>query len=243
MIRISENQLGIRPHSTFCLPPLQQPTITNKLLWLPIFQGFSRLDFLDVIEKTPLEFLKFKSGQTIVNAHEECRHLYVITEGKVDVRLHCPSEGYDYHEEIEAPFVVQPDHLFGLHNNFTRTIQAEGAVQAVRIEKRWVHELARTHVAFQLNLINIVCTESQRLNSMLTACRPEDIERRFSLFLRSRSLSPSGRKRLHMRMVDLSHALGTSRLEVSRMLHNLQSRYLLLHSRQIISIPFLEMLP
>lgn len=221
---------------------MQQST-ADKLLLLPIFQGFSRLDFLDVVEKTPLEFLNFKSGQTVVKRNDECSHLYLITEGRVVARLCEPEEGYDYFETLSVPLVVQPECLFGLHNRFTRTFTAQTEVAVVRIEKLWVHNLFRTHVAFQLNFLNLVCTESQRLGSVLTARQPATLEQRFGAFLRSRSIRPSGPKQLKMRMADLAKILGTSRLEVSRMLRALQGRHLLTSSRLRIVVPFLEMLP
>ena len=41
---------------------------SNRLLLLPLFQGFSRLDFLDMAAKVPLDVRSLPAGSDIVTA-------------------------------------------------------------------------------------------------------------------------------------------------------------------------------
>lgn len=217
-------------------------SFSNKLLLTPLFQGFSRLDFLDIVEKIPLDFRTFQPGEVIIHQEQSCHNLGMLLGGETWLGQKDTSTTYLYEEFIVAPFVLQPECLFGLHNRYSRTMTAATESQVVILSKQSVNTLMHERIAFQLNLLNCICTEAQHRGRLMWQKRFDTPDKRFRFFLFRRSLRPSGCKRLSIRMEDLADELGTTRLQVSHMLRQLQSEGLISHSRGRIIIPHLELL-
>lgn len=217
-------------------------SFSNKLLLNPLFQGFSRLDFLDIVEKIPFDFHTFKPGETIVRQEQPCSSLVLLLGGSAWVGQEDATHTYYYEELVTAPFVLQPESLFGLHNRYTRTVKVENGVQAAALSKQSVNKLMNEHFTFQLNILNYICTEAQHRGRLMWQKRRDTPDTRFRAFLSRRSLLPSGEKRLHIRMEDLAAELGTTRLNISRMLRSLGEAGLLTYGRGCIRIPRLELL-
>lgn len=215
-------------------------SFSDKLLLNPLFQGFSRLDFLDVVEKVPFEFRSFKSGTTLLEQDQESRRLVMILNGAILCRQTDPRHVYEFSEILSAPLVIQPECLFGLHNRYTRTIEAFTDVQSVAISKQSVFELMHRHLSFQVNLLNIICSETQQRNRLLWTAFAPSLRDRFRQFLSQRCLSPRGQKSLRIRMEELADELGTSRLAVSRLIDTLRQERLVTHSRGIMNIAAME---
>lgn len=215
-------------------------SFSDKLLLIPLFQGFSRLDFLDVVEKVPFEFRSFKAGATLVEQEQESRQLVMILNGTVHCRQTDARHTYEFSERLSAPFIVQPECLFGLHNRYTRTIEAWTDVQSVAISKQSVFELMHRHLTFQVNLLNMICSETQQRGRLLWSALEPSLRSRFRQFLSQRSLSPRGAKTLRIRMEELADELGTSRLAVSHLIDTLRQEQLVTHSRGIMQIAAME---
>lgn len=215
---------------------------SNRLLLIPLFQGFSRLDFLDIVEKTTFDFRSYKPSQTVVRQGEESHSLCIILKGEVECITDSPDHTYKFHERITAPCIVQPECLFGLHNRYAHSFKAIGEVQVVMLNKQSVRHLLSQYPAFQINFYNLICTYAQHISGLLWQMRRTTIEERFRTFMQRRSLRPSGCKELHIRMEDLALELGTTRLRVSQMLAELSKRSLISHSRGSIVVHALELL-
>lgn len=217
-------------------------SFSNRLLLVPLFQGFSRLDFLDIVEKTPFDFRTFKPGQVVVQQNAESLSLCIILKGEVLCVTESPDHTYKFCEPITAPCIVQPECLFGLHNRYAHTFKALTEVQVVSLDKQSVRQLLSLYPAFQINFYNLLCTYAQHTSRLLWQTRPTTVEQRFRIFMQCRSLRPSGSKELRIRMEDLALELGTTRLRVSQMLAALAKRNLLSYSRGSIVVKKLELL-
>ncbi len=215
-------------------------SFSDKLLLVPLFQGFSRLDFLDVVEKVPLEFRSFKAGTTLIEQDQVSSRLVMILDGTVRCRQTDPRHVYELAEVLSAPLIVQPECLFGLHNRYTRTVEAHTDVQSVAISKQSIFELMHRHLTFQVNMLNIVCSETQQRGRLLWTAQPPSLRDRFRQFIAQRSLSPRGQKTLRIRMEELADELGTSRIAVSRLIDTLRQERLVTHSRGIMHIAAME---
>lgn len=217
-------------------------SFSARLLLVPLFQGFSRLDFLDIVEKTPFDFKTFRPGQALVHQEEESRSLCMLLGGEVEFTAESPDHTYRFSERFTAPWVVQAECLFGLHNRYTHTVRAVNEVQAVMLSKQSVCRLLSLYPAFQINFYNALSTFAQHTVRQLWQVRTTTLEERFRAFMHCRSLRPAGAKQLHIRMEDLALELGATRLRVSQMLSGLAERQLLTYSRGIIKVTALEKL-
>lgn len=217
-------------------------SFSNQLLVVPLFQGFSRLDFLDIVEKIPLGFKTYLSGETIVKQGEECQSLCILLCGKTEVESISPQGIYRFSEELIAPWTIQIENLFGLHNRYTRTFKAKSEVKSITISKQDVRRLLTNYPAFQINFYNTLSTLTQQATSLLWLQRSSFIEQRLYNFLKRRCLRPVGEKKIYIRMEDLATELGTTRLRISQTLYNLAQKGIVTYSRGIITIPQIDKL-
>lgn len=219
---------------------MNNPLFSSKLLLLPLFQGFSRLDFIDIVGKVPFDFKTFKPNETIVSQGDTCQSLYMLIDGEVQVVTENAEQTYRLTEQSHAPWVIQMENLFGLHNRYTRSVYAKTETHVAIISKQSVREMLMMYPAFQINFYNSLSTLTQRFAMLQWQKRCERVEDRFRVFLLRRSLRPSGCKDLHIHMENLAAELGTTRLRVSSMLAEMASKKLLTYSRGIIHIVALE---
>lgn len=217
-------------------------SFSNRLFLVPLFQGFSRLDFLDLVAKTPFDFRTLSHGQTLVRQNDEAKALAIVLQGGISCETESPAHTYRFSETLPAPCLVQPERLFGLHNRYASTVRAEGEAQIALLDKQSVRRLLTEQPAFQINFYNTLCSLAQYTDSLLWQVRRTTPEDRFRAFLTLRCRRPAGPKELRILMTDLAQELGTSRLRVSQMLAGFAEKGKLTYSRGIIRIPSLEKL-
>lgn len=215
---------------------------SDRLLLLPFFEGFSRLDVMDMVEKTPFSFLTIKPGEVFAKQDEECFNLAFLLQGKAKASLKNEAHAFEFTETIQAPWVIEPERLYGLHNRYSRTVVAETKLHLLLLDKKSVNRLLHSSVIFQMNFLNRISTIAQYAQFVGNASIASDIEARFRNFLQSCSLHVKGPKELRMHMTDLALELGTTRMMVSRMLKKLKLSGKLTHSRGITKIEMLESL-
>ena len=215
---------------------------SDRLLLLPLFEGFSRLDVMDMVEKTPFSFLTIKPGEVFVKQDDECFNLAFVLQGKAKVSLKNEARAYEFIETVQAPWVLEPERLFGLHNRYTRTVEAVTELHLLLLDKKSVNFLLHSSVIFQMNFLNRISATAQYAQHVGNVSISSNIETRFRNFLLCCSLHPIGPKELRMHMTDLALELGTTRIVVSRMLKELRLCGKLTHSRGITKIKLLESL-
>ena len=80
-------------------------SFSDRLLLHPLFQGFSRLDFLDIVGATPFDFRSFSPKATLVHQGEPCVRLYLLLRGTVEILRESPNQLYSITEAPSAPRV------------------------------------------------------------------------------------------------------------------------------------------
>ena len=209
------------------------------LLRLPLFQGMSRDDLTEVIAHTKLEFVKVQTHHVIAKEGDRCDQLTFILNGNVTVVTTLNTHS-SFTETLHSPIVLQPERLFGLHQQYTHTFMAATPCQMLIIQKQDIMKLASTYPIFQINLLNILSTKVQKMENRQWMTTPVSLRKRLVNFFVSRCLYPAGGKDFKMRMTDLAHELNCSRLDISKCLNAMQEEQLLILSRGRITIPHLE---
>lgn len=215
---------------------------SNRLLHVPLFQGFSRLDFLDIVEKIPFDFRTLQPHQYLVKQGDECHGLCVLLSGEVETECESADHTYTFHEHIIAPWTVQIESLFGYHNRYAKSVRAQTETHALLLEKQNVRRMLVSYPAFQINFYNALSTVAQTEMIRNWKSRPTDLAQCFLSFVENRSIKPIGTKRISIRMTDLAQQLGATRLRVSQMLAELAEKGVVDYSRGMITIPHLEQL-
>lgn len=212
----------------------------ERLLELPLFQGISRNDLELIITSTKFRHLSYGKGKTVVCEGAVCDEIYFLLKGTVSATGYADDNGYSITEMIQAPEILQPERIFGLTQRYTRTFKSVTDCTFICLEKKEALELACNYEIFRLNLLNIVCTKSQRLARFPWKTQPKDIRQKIKRFVEARCLRPAGEKILHIKMERLGMEINESRLNTSRELNSMAAEGIISLKRGEIHIYALE---
>lgn len=214
-----------------------------RLISLPLFQGLTREDALDIAGKARFDFRRAQDGERIVAEGSECRELIFIIAGTLRYSERSTDGSYTLEEFGQAPTVIQPERLFGRRPRYTRDVYAhESEVQYLVVSKSDVRDILFTYMPFHLNYLNYICSCQQVLLQRLQMPEPMTLRQQFIAFLQRRCDHMAGPKRLIVGMNELGTALHATRLNVSRLLHELEDEGLVTLQRGLIEIPAAEQL-
>lgn len=219
-----------------------QNTLHDRLLELPLFQGMSRNDLRQVIDDIKFRSISYLKGKTIVSENEPCDRLFFLVNGVISTTCHADDNGYAITETFSAPDILQPERIFGLTQRYTRTFKSVTDTAFICITKQDVLALSDRYEIFRLNLLNIVCTQSQRLARIPWHTIPIDIRHKIARFIHIRCLRPAGTKTVKIKMERLAHEISESRLNVSQELNAMKREGIITLRRGEIHIEALERL-
>ena len=224
------------------LSPTLNLQLYDHLLRFQLFQGLSRAELLQMAGNTKFGFLKETTGKVLVTEGEPCQQLYFLVSGRLSLSTRSNDGGYEMTEQLSAPWLLQPDALFGVQPRYSSTYSTDSACQFITLSKDEVLRLLNDFLIIRLNFLNMLSTIVQRRTRQQWRNAPTSLRERFVRFVLDHSFYPAGPKQLRILMVRLAAELGDSRLDVSRMLNQLQSEGLLQLHRGRIDIVSLERL-
>ena len=200
-------------------------TMYDTLLQLPLFQGLCKNDFTNIIGKVKLHFRKYNADDIIVEQGAPCTQLIFLLNG-----------------EIISQTTDNRHSLFGMQTNYTATYKARTDINIVTIDKLFVLNELNNYEIFRLNYLNILSNRAQVAYEKLWNSHIGNTEEKILNFLVLRSMKPEGKKILKIKMEDLASLIDETRINVSKVLNDLQEQGLVQLSRKEISIPALEKL-
>lgn len=77
-------------------------TMYDKLLQLPLFQGISKFDFTDILEKVKIHFNKYEPGSCLVKQDTPCNQLIFVLDGEVQIESNDPIHKYTIWESFKV---------------------------------------------------------------------------------------------------------------------------------------------
>ena len=214
--------------------------IYDQLLKFALFQGLSRDNLAQVAGQTKFGFLKVAAGQVVVSEDDACTKLYFMLSGLLRADTRSDDRSYSVVELLQAPFILQPEAIFGYNQRYTHTFSAQADCGFITIGKDEVMRLSEEFLVFRLNLLNLYATQSQKLLRQPWRHRPDTLADRIVRFLSQRCVYPAGPKTFYILMTQLADELGDSRLDISRALNQLQRDGLLHLHRGRIEVPHME---
>lgn len=215
----------------------------HRLISLPLFLGLTREDTLEMAGKARFDFQRPSHGQQLAREGEECSALIFVIQGQVKTEERAIDGSFRLQEYVSAPTVIQPERLFGRRNRYSKDFYAEGDdVQLLAVSKKDVRDVLFAFTAFHLNYLNHICTTQQIFSQRLWMPEPKNLRQHFVAFLQKRCDHMSGHKRLVIGMNELATHLLTTRLNVSRLLHELEEENLIYIHRGVIDIPEVQKL-
>lgn len=214
--------------------------IYDQLLQFPLFQGMSRDDLEIVAGHTRFGFSKLSAGKKIVTDGDSCNQLFFLINGSVKVERFSDDHHYSVNERVSAPYIMQQEAIFGYHQRYTHTFTTLTDVNILTIDKEEVLRLLEDFLIFRLNMVNLFATQTQKLLMQPWRRCPQSLRERVIRFFVQHCTYPAGHKTFCILMERLAEELNDSRLNVSRVLNQLQEERLLELHRGRIEIPQLE---
>lgn len=214
----------------------------SRLAETPLFLGMSVNDLDDIVATASLGLHVCARGKPIATAGDTCLRLCLLVDGIMHVESRAHDNGYAIVETVTAPFVIQPECLFGLTQLYTKTFTADTTCHVLAISKTEVMRLAERYDIIRLNIINILSTAAQKAQREPWRSQPRDIRAKIIRFIESRCLRPAGRKEIYIKMTRLAQETAESRLNISRELAAMQTENLIILRRCHITVPALERL-
>ena len=216
--------------------------IFDQLLQFPLFQGMSRDDLEIIAGHIRFGFVKIPAGRLVAEVGDACQQLYFLINGSLKVETSSEDYGYTVTEHFSAPYVLQQEAVFGYYQRYTHNYTTISDANFLTIEKEELLRLLEDFLVFRLNLVNFFATQSQKHSRLLWQRSPQDLRGRVVRFLTSHCLYPAGQKTFSILMEQLALELNDSRLNVSRVLNQLQRDGLVELHRGKIVVPQLERL-
>jgi CRP-like cAMP-binding protein len=216
--------------------------LLDKLLQFPLFLGMSRDDLEIVAGHTRFGFLKIEAGKTVVKSGDNCNQLHFLINGNIKVRTYSDDYGYSVEEQMQAPNILQLESVFGYYQRYTHDFIAQTDVNFITIDKEEVMRLTEDFLVFRLNIMNHFATLTQKKLRQVWSRPPQSLEERVIRFLAQHSTYPAGHKVFNILMTRLADEVNDSRLNVSRVLNEMQHRGVISLGRGKIEIPQLERL-
>ena len=210
-------------------------TMFDTLLQLPLFQGLAQEDFTNILGKVKLSFTKHKAGEVIVKAGDTCSQLIFVLKGEISSCTSSANTSYSSTEYFQAPYVIEPQSLFGMSTSYVSAYTAQTETHTVSISKAFVMSELFKYDIFRLNYMNIISNRTQMLHNRLWAVFGNSPESRIIHFILSHTERLSGEKILKIKMEDLAQIINETRTGVSKALNTMQTKGLVeLHRGEII---------
>ncbi|NCC09212.1 MAG: Crp/Fnr family transcriptional regulator [Bacteroidia bacterium] len=217
-------------------------TMFDTLLQLPLFQGLCQEDFTNILEKVKFDFTKHKSGEVVIKEGDICNKLLFVIKGEFSSLGTSQTSLYTFMERLEAPYLIEPQALFGLKTTYSASYIADSEVHTVSISKACVLNYLFHYDIFRLNYLNIVSGRAQSLYQRLWRDQQTDLEQRIIAFITEHSERISGEKILKIKMKDWADYLNCTRLSLSKTLHAMEKENRIYLRRKEIIIPDLQTL-
>ncbi len=214
----------------------------DTLLQLPLFQGLAQEDFTCILGKVKLHFTKHKAGEILAKKDTACRQLIFILNGEIASSTSSNDNSYSIMEFFQAPYLIEPQSLFGMNTSYVSTYIAQTEVHTVTISKTFVMSDLFRYEIFRLNYMNIISNRAQTNHNRLWNKAIGNPETRIADFILSHIERLSGKKILKIKMEVLADILNDTRLSISKTLNGMQEKGLLTLHRGEIVIPNVEKL-
>ncbi len=200
-------------------------TMFDTLLQLPLFQGLGQEDLTHILGKVKFHFAKHKDHTLLAQSLTPCRQLLFLLKGEVTATTVSSDGLYNVTEYFQAPYLIEPQSLFGMDTHYVATYHSCGEAHTVTIDKSFAMNELFKYDIFCLNYLNILSNRAQVLNRRVWNHNYHSIssEERILRFIRLHLERPSaGRKEIKIRMEDLAQIVNDTRTGISKTLNNMQ---------------------
>lgn len=136
-------------------------SIFDTLMSLPLLKGVSAERIRQVVASTPLHFLKYPEGDTIITPGSPSTNLNFIISGSVRVSVANASGRFKVSQTLTGPDVIAPEYLFGRTTAFPCSALALEPTGILQIAKSDYISMLKHDEVMLFNYLNLLAAGSQ----------------------------------------------------------------------------------
>ncbi len=211
-----------------------------KLTKLPLLQGMNAKE-IGMVENMS-QILETHGGHTLslYEQGQTCTHLSLLVAGSLMRTYKSPNGDYEFQETLQAPWVVEPESLYGLRCNYTSTYKMMEDGILFTISKRDMAYLFESNEIFRMNYMNLLAASLQHHRSHQLDGYTTKLADRMLSFITQHAITQTGPKTLRIKMSDFAHYLNDTRLNISHVMNKWNDIRLAELQRMELHIPRLE---
>lgn len=138
------------------------PSMYDTILELPLFKGIGEEQLSLMLEKTPMEFLKFEDGDVISKENDKVDSIDFILSGRVRQSYQLDNFPITIDEILIKGSLIGALHLFGMVTHNPSSAIALGKVSVMRMGKTQYMNLLQSHKIYILNFVNYLSAGAQK---------------------------------------------------------------------------------
>ncbi len=178
---------------------------------LPLFQGVSTDVITALVEKLPFHFLKFRNGEQIFAAGDQCSHIRFIVSGRVRLETPCDYLRVSLLQTLETPHVLAAEYLFGRETTYPYSAFADGPCGILQLRKSDYIKMLAFDKVFLFNILNYLSSGSQRNTASILAIKDGSVVERLAMIVDALTVAGATDVAVRFKQKDLCVLLGTQR--------------------------------
>lgn len=178
---------------------------------LPLIKGVSPDRLNKIVSSTPLHFLKYLPGQTVMEAGEAMTHLPFLINGSVRVTTTNFGGNFSVSYTLAAPDVLVPDFLFGRTTASPSSIVAIDSAGIIKIAKSDYVAMLQSDSVILFNYLNLLSAAAQTRIDGILSLTDGLLEERIAFWIVALTQRSSRDIILSSRQRDLSAFFGVQR--------------------------------
>ena len=183
----------------------------QQLMQLPLFQGVSTEVITALVEKLPFHFLKFRNGEQIFAAGDQCSHIRFIVSGRVRLETPCDHLRVSLLQTLETPHVLAAEYLFGRETTYPYSAFADGPCGILQLRKSDYIKMLTFDKVFLFNILNYLSSGSQRNSASILAVNDGSVVERLAMIVDALTVAGATDVTVRFKQKDLCVLLGTQR--------------------------------
>ena len=155
----------------------------DYILKAPFFMGMKEEEVLPLLLSTQNGRRNYKPGSFVAYQGDECRSLYLLSEGQVRTQM-VNEEGKQLTIEVlDAPLLLAPAFAFGSNNRFPVNVETTKESEIILINKSLFLDFLHQYPVAMLNFIRLVSNRSQLLSARLNQFALQSLKSRLMNYI------------------------------------------------------------
>lgn len=213
---------------------MNYPAIINKN---PIFSKTSEEKLTELFRRITWQIKRYKKGEMIAQAGEECRFLMIVAEGAVKGEMTDAAGKLVKIEDIHSPNTIALSFIFGKQNRFPVNVTAISDCSIMLIPKPDLLLLLQSDKHILENMMHAISTKAQFLSKKIRLLSFSTIKEKVSkLLLELNKTQNSATVVLPSSQTDLAELFGVTRPSLSRTFSEMADEGIIKVDRRNITI-------